>query len=104
GTPTEELLAETWSGLLSVERVGIHDNFFELGGHSLLAMRMIARVEKAIGVRISPRELMFQSLGQLASACDAQMGDASGQKPSVRKGGLLSKIRSAVGGKNPPPQ
>ncbi|HLF04801.1 MAG TPA: phosphopantetheine-binding protein, partial [Dehalococcoidia bacterium] len=103
GTPTEELLAETWSGLLSVERVGIHDNFFELGGHSLLAMRMIARVEKATGVHINPRDLMFQSLGQLASACDAQIRHASRQKSSVRKGGLLSKIRSAVGGKNPPP-
>ncbi|HEX8352931.1 MAG TPA: amino acid adenylation domain-containing protein, partial [Pyrinomonadaceae bacterium] len=32
----EELLATIWSGVLDVERVGIHDNFFELGGHSLL--------------------------------------------------------------------
>ena len=33
---TEQALAEIWSEVLGVERVGRRDHFFELGGHSLL--------------------------------------------------------------------
>jgi aryl carrier-like protein len=40
----EETLAEIWSGLLDVERVGRWDNFFELGGHSLLIVKLIDRM------------------------------------------------------------
>ena len=38
---TEVTLAELWSEVLGVERVGRRDHFFELGGHSLLAVRLI---------------------------------------------------------------
>ncbi|NTF46665.1 condensation domain-containing protein, partial [Rhizobium rhizogenes] len=37
-------LADLWSELLGVERIGRGDNFFELGGHSLLAVRMVSRI------------------------------------------------------------
>ena len=33
--------------------MGVKDNFFDLGGHSLLAMRLIARIEKTLGKRVS---------------------------------------------------
>src|SRR3990172_2600791 len=32
-TAEEEILAGIWSGLLHLERVGVHDDFFDLGGH-----------------------------------------------------------------------
>ncbi|WP_144258876.1 phosphopantetheine-binding protein, partial [Erwinia amylovora] len=34
---TEQLLANLWSELLGVSRIGRRDDFFALGGHSLLA-------------------------------------------------------------------
>ncbi len=40
----EEALAEIWSEILGVERVGRYDNFFELGGHSLLALKVLEKM------------------------------------------------------------
>ena len=43
-TEVEELVAQAWREVLSVENLSIYDNFFELGGHSLLATQIIARL------------------------------------------------------------
>ncbi len=40
----EEALAEIWSEVIGVERVGRYDNFFELGGHSLLALKVLEKM------------------------------------------------------------
>ena len=42
----EEALAQIWSELLGVERVGRQDNFVSLGGHSLLIVKMLERLRK----------------------------------------------------------
>jgi amino acid adenylation domain-containing protein len=49
----ELALAEIWTELLRVDRVGRRDNFFSLGGHSLLAVKMIAKVRAAFGTRLA---------------------------------------------------
>jgi acyl carrier protein len=56
-TPAEEILAEIWRAVLSLDRVGIHDNFFELGGHSLLATRVMARIQDAFHTSLPLRAL-----------------------------------------------
>ncbi|MFJ4246540.1 non-ribosomal peptide synthase/polyketide synthase [Streptomyces iakyrus] len=43
----EELLAEIWSEVLGIERIGAHDNFFELGGNSLLVTQIVGRIRGA---------------------------------------------------------
>ncbi|KAF9343284.1 hypothetical protein BGX26_005984, partial [Mortierella sp. AD094] len=55
----EIALAEMWSELLKIERVGRHDNFFMLGGHSLLAVRLMNRVS-SLGVQL-PLSTLFSS-------------------------------------------
>lgn len=52
---TEERLAEFWSEILGVERVGVNDNFFDLGGHSLLATQAISRIRETFQTDLSLR-------------------------------------------------
>ncbi len=51
-TDAEELVAEVWQEVLGVPRVGALDDFFALGGHSLLALRVIARINAAVGIEL----------------------------------------------------
>ena len=44
-------MAQIWSEVLQIERVGRQDHFFELGGHSLLIVRMMERLRQR-GLRI----------------------------------------------------
>lgn|GEM_PF-887449 len=74
-TQTEQTIAGIWSRLLNVEHVGLRDNFFDLGGHSLLAARFVNELEKEVGVRMNPREVIYNDLEQLAAVCDQQLGN-----------------------------
>ena len=59
-TPTEAQLAQIWSEVLGLERIGVKDNFFEIGGHSLLATQVISRLNSAFGLDI-PIQMIFES-------------------------------------------
>jgi acyl carrier protein len=71
-TPTEESLAQIWSEVLNVERVGVNDNFFELGGHSLLATQVFSRMQDVFGIEL-PLRALFEAptVAQLAEKIDA---------------------------------
>jgi amino acid adenylation domain-containing protein len=70
-SPTEQLLAQAWSELLGVERVGATDGFFALGGHSLMATRMVSRVRELFGAEL-PLRTVFEApvLRDLAGRID----------------------------------
>jgi thioesterase domain-containing protein/acyl carrier protein len=83
-TPVEEVLAGIWGELLGVERVGANSDFFELGGHSLLAVRVMARIERAFGVK-APISALFEAptVAALAKAI---------QKRPVRRSAPLARL------------
>jgi len=56
-SPVETLLAEIWSRVLGIRKVGIHDNFFSLGGHSLLAVQVITRMNEAFNINVPLRRI-----------------------------------------------
>jgi amino acid adenylation domain-containing protein len=78
---TEERLAEFWSEILGVERVGVNDNFFDLGGHSLLATQAISRIRDTFQTDLSLRSFFaaptIAALSvTIAENLAAQVGDA----------------------------
>lgn len=60
-TPVEEIVAEVWSSVLGVDRIGVHDGFFALGGDSIRAMQAVARFRELMGVEFSLRGLLAAS-------------------------------------------
>ncbi|MCA1655459.1 MAG: condensation domain-containing protein, partial [Pseudonocardiaceae bacterium] len=65
-TPAERAVAEVWSKVLEVDRIGVHDNFFALGGDSIRAVRLIGLLRDA-GQRISVQDLFrHQTVAELS--------------------------------------
>lgn len=101
-TETETTLAQVWSELLGVERVGAEDNFFELGGHSLLATQVMSRVREIWQVEV-PLRALFETptLADLATAIEKTR-----QAPTVPEAPAITPVsresrrmkRSALGG------
>jgi len=82
-TKMECLLADIWKQILDIDRISVYDNFFELGGHSLLSIEVIAAVEKNTGVFLSPRELVYETLRQLAASVENKIN--SNEERTSRK-------------------
>ncbi|TAN35324.1 MAG: amino acid adenylation domain-containing protein, partial [Verrucomicrobia bacterium] len=74
-TPSEDLLAALWAGILKREAISRYDNFFDLGGHSLLATQLIARIRESFQVEL-PIRAVFEhpELSSLATAIEAAAG------------------------------
>ncbi|MBB5080139.1 non-ribosomal peptide synthetase [Nonomuraea endophytica] len=58
-TDTEVAIAEVWSAVLGVPRLGANDDFFAMGGHSLLVTRAVNRMREAFALDI-PLRLVFE--------------------------------------------
>jgi acyl carrier protein len=69
-SPTEKLIAQIWSDILDVERIGLNDTFFDLGGHSLLIVQSVAQIKQQLGIQIPFREFFGQTLAQFAASCE----------------------------------
>lgn len=66
-TEQEKTLAQIWSQVLKLDRIGIHDNFFDLGGDSILSIQVVARANQA-GLRLTPRQIFeAQTIEALAA-------------------------------------
>ncbi|HZM80122.1 MAG TPA: SDR family NAD(P)-dependent oxidoreductase [Candidatus Limnocylindrales bacterium] len=77
-TAAEALLAEVWSEVLGLDRVGVFDDFFDLGGDSLLALHLVDGMETRFG-RSVPLEAVLTSttIERLAELISQGSGDPS---------------------------
>ena len=92
-TDSEKYLASVWMKILKIENVSTHHNFFNIGGHSLLAMQVIARIAHDTGVKISPRDMLLNTLAQIAFQYSPGVKE---QRAEIRTGGgILQSIKNS---------
>lgn len=90
--PVEEKLAGIWKRLLGVDVADADAGFFSLGGHSILSIRLIAMIEKEMGVHVAVNELLtHSSIAQLAALLAGKTEQC--ESPVI-------KLRHCEGGKN----
>jgi non-ribosomal peptide synthase protein (TIGR01720 family) len=84
---TEQLLADIWSAVLKLPRVGVEDNFFELGGDSILALQIVSRARRS-NLHVTLEQLFrtptVSGLAAVASpirASQAEQGMVTGKLP-----------------------
>ncbi|RNF83323.1 amino acid adenylation domain-containing protein [Montanilutibacter psychrotolerans] len=82
----ETTLAQVWSELLRVEKVGRHDSFFDLGGHSLLTVQLMSRVRQRLGVEMAVSSLFSHPVLHEFAA-------QAGQAPSSAQPALMPAVR-----------
>ncbi|MCV7151896.1 amino acid adenylation domain-containing protein, partial [Mycolicibacterium pyrenivorans] len=80
-TQVEKILAEMFSQVLDVERIGVDDSFFDMGGDSILAMRLVAAINTGFDADLSVRALFdTPTIAQLVPVLD---GESGGREPLV---------------------
>lgn len=74
---TESALAEIWSELLDIEKIGINDSFFDLGGQSLLVASVATRIHAIFQINI-PLKTLFEAatVAALAEKIDGLIDDS----------------------------
>ena len=76
----EETIATVMADVLGVSRVGAHGDFFALGGTSLVAMRLMARLSRALDVRLTWAMLFEAStVSALGARVRGLLADVSGR-------------------------
>ena len=89
-TPLEHAIAEIWTQVFAMQKVGVHDNFFQLGGHSLLALQISSRVKTTLGVTLPLRNIFEgPTVAELARAVEKLLeadntADRAGIRPVPR--------------------
>ena len=73
---SEQQIADIWSKVLKLDKVGVKSDFFSIGGHSLLATQVVSRIRQQFGVELSVRALfegptieqLVQKIGRASDA------------------------------------
>jgi acyl-CoA synthetase (AMP-forming)/AMP-acid ligase II len=92
-TPTEIALANIWSEVLGVKRIGLQHNFFDLGGHSLLAVRVASRVSAALQTEMPLRTLINNPT---LAGCAGQIDNLLWARGQTAGGGVAAGVEGSL--------
>jgi amino acid adenylation domain-containing protein len=104
---TAQAIIGVWRDVLELDQVVGNDNFFDLGGDSLRMMDVIARLKANHGIVLNPREILFQTVAQLAAISAKRLAatatvagpdfPAPTREPEPKRGGgLLRRLKRAL--------
>lgn len=80
-TEIQKILCQLWSGLLSIDPIGINDNFFDLGGNSLLALQSVALLKMEHAIDLSVIKLyQYPTIAALAASLEGKENNKSLKK------------------------
>ncbi|WP_234388900.1 AMP-binding protein [Streptomyces sp. AS58] len=81
----EQTVADAWSRVLEVERVGVQDRFFELGGDSLKAVRLLGDLNTRFGHRLTLSDVAaVHTVGEFAALLRQRAQETqSGTRPET---------------------
>ncbi|MFJ9178092.1 amino acid adenylation domain-containing protein [Streptomyces sp. NPDC102360] len=83
-TVEEQRIADAWTEVLGVERVGVQDSFFDLGGDSIRALSLVGALREAgfdLAVRDVLECLTVAALAELATGRPAPAGGVRSVEP-----------------------
>lgn len=92
--PMETLIANVWSQVLVLERVGVNDNFFDIGGNSLLVIQVHNRLQQMLNMDISIVDLFrYTTIKALAEylAIDRTKHDLDQKLPDQSRDQMLNR-------------
>lgn len=107
----ESSLTEIWQEIFERKPISVTDSFFDLGGHSLMTVKLIVRIERAFGKKLSLRDVVEAgTIRQLAATLRNRENNSrnpaivpiqqQGSKPPlfwVRGGPLFVQLASRLG-------
>ncbi|MBY0461909.1 MAG: amino acid adenylation domain-containing protein, partial [Alphaproteobacteria bacterium] len=71
-TLLQQQLADIWSQVLRIEKIGIDDNFFRIGGDSIISIQLVAKARKQ-GIYFSVRDVFnYPTIGSLSLIAKSQ--------------------------------
>jgi amino acid adenylation domain-containing protein len=91
-TPLERELADAWSEVLKVDRIGIEDSFFELGGHSLMAAQLASRLRQRLQTELPLIE--FYRRPTIAGLAEAILRHQAKQDEGRQMESLIERLES----------
>jgi amino acid adenylation domain-containing protein len=83
-TELERCVANAMQSVLKISGIGAKDDFFVLGGHSLLAARLVAQLNRELGLQLALK-VLFESptVEQLARTIGLQQGITGPQRAPI---------------------